>query len=124
MTRAGCGRPDAPVLAAWGAGVDSTAFLIEMIERGERIDQVLFADTGSEKPQTYAFVDLFRRWLAERGVPCEVEGSATIVRCLIPRFDGAPFTTKWKDSLWAKFSMGAPQRLRRSVERYSIVKRA
>jgi NAD(P) transhydrogenase subunit alpha len=45
-------------------------------------------------------------------------------RCLIPGFDGAVFSREWKEALWAKFSMGAPQRQRRSVERYSIVKRA
>jgi hypothetical protein len=31
---------------------------------------------------------------------------------------------EWKDALWAKFSMGAPARQRRCVERYSRVKRA
>src|SRR4051794_30183156 len=43
---------------------------------------------------------------------------------LIPGFDGAVSTPEWKDALWARFSMGAPPRQRRSVERYSIVKRA
>lgn len=38
-----------PVLAAWGAGRDSTAMLIEWIERKEPLDAVLFADTGGEK---------------------------------------------------------------------------
>lgn len=42
-------------------------------------------------------------------------------RCLIPDFDGASLSTESKDALWAKFCMGAPQRQRRSVERYSIV---
>src|SRR5262245_26580480 len=45
-------------------------------------------------------------------------------RCLIPGFDGALFSREWKDALWARFSTAAPQRQRRSVERYSIVKRA
>ena len=44
--------------------------------------------------------------------------------CLIPWFDGAVFTCEWKEALWARFSMAAPQRQRQSVERYSIVKRA
>ena len=43
-----------PVLAAWGAGVDSTAMLIELIDRGEPVDQVLFADVGAEKAETLA----------------------------------------------------------------------
>lgn len=57
-----------PVVVAYGGGVDSTAMLIELVERGERIDIVLFADTGSEKPETYLFVWLFSQWLADRGV--------------------------------------------------------
>ena len=46
------------------------------------------------------------------------------IECLIPDFDGAVFSMEWKDALWARFSTAAPQRQRRSVERYSIVKRA
>ncbi len=45
-------------------------------------------------------------------------------RCMVPAFDGASLSSDSKDALWAKFYMGAPRRLRRSVERYSIVKRA
>lgn len=60
------------MLAAWGAGVDSTGMLIEWIERGETLDWVLFADTGGERPETYAFVQLFREWLRDRRVPCSL----------------------------------------------------
>jgi hypothetical protein len=45
-------------------------------------------------------------------------------RCLIPGFDGASLSSDSKDALWDRFFMGAPRRQRRSVERYSIVKRA
>jgi hypothetical protein len=45
-------------------------------------------------------------------------------RCLIPRFDGALFSSDWKEALWARFFIAAPRRQRRSVERYNIVKRA
>lgn len=61
-----------PVIAAWGAGTDSTAMLIEMVEAGEPVDQVLFADTGDEHPRTYAFIPIFRAWLEERGVPVAI----------------------------------------------------
>jgi hypothetical protein len=43
---------------------------------------------------------------------------------LIPGFDGAYFSHEFRDALWARFYTGAPRRQRRSVERYSIVKRA
>ena len=56
------------VMVAYGGGVDSTAMLIEMVEAGVRIDMVLFADTGSEKPETYFYIWGFSQWLADRGV--------------------------------------------------------
>lgn len=62
----------APVLVAWGAGVDSTAMLVELVERGERVNHVLTADTGAEHPDTYAFRDVFIAWLEARGVPVTV----------------------------------------------------
>lgn len=62
------GEVEVPVVAAWGGGVDSTAMLIEMVENKERIDAVLFADTGSEPPAVYEQVRLFKSWLETRGV--------------------------------------------------------
>jgi 3'-phosphoadenosine 5'-phosphosulfate sulfotransferase (PAPS reductase)/FAD synthetase len=61
-----------PVLAAWGAGVDSTAMLTELVARGERVDAVLFANTGSENPLTYRFLPVFIGWLQDRGVPVHI----------------------------------------------------
>jgi hypothetical protein len=52
-----------PTVAAWGAGVDSTAMSIELAARGEPPDVVLMADTGSERSETDADVSLFRAWL-------------------------------------------------------------
>jgi transposase len=46
-----------------------------------------------------------------------------LLRCLVPAFDGAYFSREWKEALWDRYFTGAPQRQRRSVERYSIVKR-
>lgn len=60
------------VIAAWGAGVDSTAMIVEMAEAGDPIDMVLFADPGSEKAGTYAFIPLFQTWMADHGIPSEV----------------------------------------------------
>jgi hypothetical protein len=45
-------------------------------------------------------------------------------RCLVPGFDGALFSSAWRDALWDRFYTAAPRRRRRSVERYNIVKRA
>ena len=43
--------------------------LIGMHERGEKVDLILFADTGGEKPHTYAHVMLFSEWLLGYGMP-------------------------------------------------------
>jgi hypothetical protein len=50
--------------------------------------------------------------------------AASLIRCFVPGFAGAFLSSDSKDALWDRFYMGAPQRQRRSVERYNIVKRA
>lgn len=61
--------PDCPLVVAYGLGVDSTAMLIEFARRGIRPDLILFADTGGEKPETYAYLDVIRPFLAKVGFP-------------------------------------------------------
>jgi hypothetical protein len=61
-----------PVTAAWGAGRNSTAMLIEWIEGKQPLDAVLFANAGAEKPETYTFIELFRAWLCDRGVTSHI----------------------------------------------------
>jgi hypothetical protein len=57
------------VVASFGGGVNSTAMLIGMHERGEKVDLILFADTGGEKPHTYEFIMEFNLWLLDHGFP-------------------------------------------------------
>jgi hypothetical protein len=59
----------APTVVAYGMGVDSTAMLVGMHARGERPDLILFADTGDEKPETYAYLPIINEWLARVGFP-------------------------------------------------------
>lgn len=66
------GLPPAPVVLAYGVGVDSTALLIEKVARGEKIDLVLTADTAVEKPATYAYLDVIRPWMDARGIRHEI----------------------------------------------------
>lgn len=51
----------------YGMGVDSTAMIVGMHARGERPDLILFADTGGEKPETYAYLPHINAWLEARG---------------------------------------------------------
>lgn len=57
------------LVVAYGVGLDSTAMLVEMHNRGERPDIILFSDTGAEKPETYAYLDAIRPWLLKVGFP-------------------------------------------------------
>lgn len=59
----------APKIVRYGAGTNSTALLVGMWERGERPDAIVFADTGGERPATYAYLTMFSAWLVERGFP-------------------------------------------------------
>jgi hypothetical protein len=74
-----------PLVVAYGVGVDSTAMLVAMHQRGIRPDLILFADTGAEKPETYAYLAIIGAWLALVGFP-----PITIVRYQPKR---APYDT-------------------------------
>lgn len=58
-----------PLAVAYGLGVDSTAMLVGMHQRGIRPDLILFADTGGEKPETYAYLPVMQQWLKKVGFP-------------------------------------------------------
>jgi hypothetical protein len=57
------------LVVSYGLGLDSTAMLVEMNNRGIRPDLILFSDTGAEKPETYAYLDVMDEWLARVGFP-------------------------------------------------------
>lgn len=64
-----------PLIVNLGMGVDSVAMLLGLHQRGERPDLVIFADTGGEKPETYAYQPVIDEWLARVGFP-----QVTVVR--------------------------------------------
>src|SRR5690242_11001401 len=53
-----------PIIVAYGAGVDSTALLIGLRDRGVPVALMLFADTGSEKPETVSYLTVIGTLLA------------------------------------------------------------
>lgn len=69
-TRKSKGRPfDAPLVVAYGMGVDSTAVLVQFARLGIVPDLILFADTGGEKPETYRYTPTISRFLESKGFP-------------------------------------------------------
>lgn len=64
-----------PLVISYGGGVNSTAVLVGYAERWIIPDAIVFADTGGEKPETYATVALVSAWCVSHGMP-----EITIVR--------------------------------------------
>lgn len=62
-------------IVSYGGGTNSLAMLVGLVERQESFGAVLFADTGSEKPHTYASVWETAAWLTRKDFP-----SVTVVR--------------------------------------------
>jgi len=56
-------------IVSYGGGTNSTAMLFGLLERGERVDAITFADTGSEKPHTYEHVLVVSDWCVKVGFP-------------------------------------------------------
>jgi len=52
-----------PIVVSYGLGWDSTAVLVGLQQRGIRPDDILFADTGSEKEETYDYLFKINAWL-------------------------------------------------------------
>lgn len=58
-----------PVFVNLGLGVDSTAVLCGMSEKGIKPDLIIFADTGGEKPDTYQYLGILRDWCKASNFP-------------------------------------------------------
>ena len=72
-------------IVAYGGGTNSTAMLIECVVRSIDIELILFADTGGERPYTYAYIEMFSQWLTKHGMPPIVTVANAITleqRCL------------------------------------------
>lgn len=59
----------------FGAGVNSTALIVEAVRRGIQIDRIWFADTGDERLRTYSYLAIMDAWLVAHGQP-----SITVLR--------------------------------------------
>lgn len=56
-------------VASYGAGVDSTAMILRMIEEKMPLDHVVFADTGGEIPETYQTISHMMKVLKKEDIP-------------------------------------------------------
>ena len=70
----------APLIVADGMGVDSTWMLMLMKKIGITPDLIQFSNTGSEKPETMAYLANRRAWLARNDFPAQQMVQKKIVR--------------------------------------------
>lgn len=57
---------------SFGAGVNTVALMLLLVREQLKLDEVIFADTGGEVPETYESVELARNYLAEHEIPFTV----------------------------------------------------
>ncbi len=61
-------------ILSFGAGLNSTALMIMLVKKEYPLDEVVFADTGAELPETYQHLKSVNSYLSKHGI------SLTIVR--------------------------------------------
>lgn len=47
---------------SYGGGVNSTALILLLIQKKIKIDLIIYADVGSEHPETDKFINYFKKW--------------------------------------------------------------
>lgn len=55
-----------------GAGVNSTALMIWLIQKQKKLDEVVFADTGGEVPETYETLAKAESYLGRHDIPFRI----------------------------------------------------
>jgi hypothetical protein len=60
---------------SFGAGLNSTALLVMLVEKNYPLDEVIFADTGGETPETYAHLKVTEEYLRLHKIPLRIVAS-------------------------------------------------
>ncbi len=65
---------------SYGGGVNTTALMVMLVRKQMPFDMAVFADTGSELPETYSYLEVARRYLERHGVGLKVvrSGNGTL----------------------------------------------
>lgn len=53
---------------SYGGGVNSTALLFWLVENRKPLDEVIFADTGTEMPETYSYIPQIQRFCEDKNI--------------------------------------------------------
>lgn len=65
-------KPSHKYVLSYGAGVNSTALMIYLSRRRQKLDHVVFSDPGGELPETYRYLRVAERYLRERNIPLTI----------------------------------------------------
>jgi len=55
-------------IVSYGGGQNSTAMIIEMFNRGMKIDDIIYSEVGNEMPETYVFLKEFKDWCKNKNL--------------------------------------------------------
>lgn len=66
------GRRNEKFILSFGAGLNSTALLVFLINNNYPLDEVVFADTGGEVPETYKHLKTVDSYLGKYGIPLTI----------------------------------------------------
>lgn len=92
------------LIVSYGLGVDSTAVLVGLRQRGIRPDLILHADVGedNEKPETRAYLPIINAWLESVGFP-----TVTVVKNNSPKAgDRSLFDRVWRNQTLPAIAFG------------------
>lgn len=118
-----------PLILNFGAGVDSTAMSLKLLEDGIRPELFIFADTGGEKPETIEWKDRFGVIMSSHGWPdlVTVQYEPVVIgyrslleNCIVNKtlpslaFGRGGCSIKWKHSAMDRFIMGGGKGARRT----------
>jgi len=59
-------------ILSFGGGVNTAALMVLLLQEGSSLDEVVFADTGSEVPETYGYLYVAQEYLAKFGLSIRV----------------------------------------------------
>lgn len=59
-------------ILSFGCGVNTAALMVFLIKKEMPLDEAVFADTGGELPETYSYLEVAKKYLAEHDVPLTI----------------------------------------------------
>lgn len=70
---------------SFGGGVNSMALAVWLLRENKPLDEAVFADTGGEAPETYAYLEVAEKFLRSHGIPLRTvrrDGASLYETCL------------------------------------------